>query len=96
MDGPNYEKVFRDMKVFHGGNQEDVKHIVRYLRFFQGTEEFSLYAKHYVPMLPAEFKKEFGCDECGTCDDCKVPEVKEVEPVADEKPKKKTRFTKKS
>lgn len=71
-DGPNYEKVFTDMKVFHGGNAEDVKHIVRYLHFFKGTDAFELYAKHYLPMLAPEVAAQF----------VEVKEEKIAEPVS--------------
>lgn len=58
-DGPNYEQVFTRMQVFHGKNPEDVKHIVRYLRFFRGQDGYELYAKHYIPMLSPEIAAEF-------------------------------------
>lgn len=58
-DGPNYEQVFTKMQVFHGKNPEDVRHIVRYLRFFRGQDGYEMYAKHYIPMLPPEIAKEF-------------------------------------
>lgn len=59
MDGPNYERVFQEMKVFHGGDPNDVKVIKQYLRFYQDTEQFDLYAKHYLPMLSEEDRAEF-------------------------------------
>lgn len=58
-DGPNYEAVFRGMKCLHGGNAEDVKIIVRFLRFFQGQEGYEVYLAHYLPMLPADVAAEF-------------------------------------
>lgn len=59
MDGPNFEEVFRRMQCLHGGNAEDVKIIVRYLRFFRDQEGYETYLKHYLPMLPEEIAKEF-------------------------------------
>jgi hypothetical protein len=59
MDGPNYEAVFQKMQALHGGNPEDVKIIVRYLRFYQGQDGFEMYAKHYLPMLSPEVAAEF-------------------------------------
>lgn len=58
-DGPNYEQVFTKMQVFHGGNAEDVKHIVRFLHFFRGSDAYELYAKHYLPMLAPEVAAQF-------------------------------------
>ena len=58
-DGPNYEALFQGMKCLHGGSAEDVKVIVRYLRFYQGQEQFDMYANHYLPMLPEEVAAEF-------------------------------------
>lgn len=42
-----------------GTNAEDVKHIVRWLRFFQGQEGYEMYADHYLPLLPADVAAEF-------------------------------------
>lgn len=58
-DGPNYEALFKGMKCLLGTNAEDVKHIVRWLRFFQGQEGYEMYADHYLPLLPADVAAEF-------------------------------------
>jgi len=59
MDGPNYEKLFTGMQCLKGSNPEDAKMIVRWLRFYQGTEGYELYLNHYLPQLPEELAKEF-------------------------------------
>jgi len=59
MDGPNFEKVFQGMSVFHGKDPNDVKVIKQYLRFYQDTESFTLYANHYLPMLSDKDRAEF-------------------------------------
>lgn len=58
-DGPNFEAVFRKMEALNGNNPESLQTIIRYLRFFKGTDEYGLYIKHYLPMLPADVAKEF-------------------------------------
>lgn len=58
-DGPNYEEVFRKMQCLRGDNPEGLKTIVRYLRFFKGTDEYELYIGHYLPMLPPDVAVEF-------------------------------------
>lgn len=58
-EGPNYEALFRKMQCLTGKNPEDCKTIVRYLRFFQGTDEYQAFFDHYVPQLPAAMAKEF-------------------------------------
>lgn len=58
-DGPNFEALFKGMQCLHGTNAEDVKIIVRWLRFFQGQEGYEKYANHYLPMLPKEAAAEF-------------------------------------
>lgn len=62
-DGPNYEALFQGMKCLHGGNAEDVKVIVRYLRFYEGQDGYERYAKHYLPMLPKEIAAQFSPQE---------------------------------
>lgn len=83
-DGPNYEKVFTDMKVFNGKNPEDVKHIVRFLHFFNGTDAFELYAKHYLPMLSPEIAAQFAKEEEKPSVEQKI--VEPVEEKTAEKP----------
>lgn len=59
MDGPDYEALFTKMQSLHGGNAEDVKIIVRYLRFYRDQGGFETYAAHYLPMLPPDVAAEF-------------------------------------
>lgn len=80
MDGPNYEALFQGMKCLHGGNAEDVKIIVRYLRFYEGQDGFERYAKHYLPMLPKEIAAQFAPQEVKGKVVVEVAESKE-EPV---------------
>ena len=99
-DGPNYEAVFRKMNVLHGGNPEDVKTIVRFLRFFQGTEEYEVYAKHYLPMLSPEVAAEFQPKEEPVVTETTVTEIEAqpsqpvTETVSISAPKKKGRSSK--
>ncbi len=58
-DGPDYETVFKRMQCLHGGNPEDVRIIVRYLRFFKGQGGYDGYLAHYLPMLSADVAAEF-------------------------------------
>ena len=99
-DGPNYEKVFTDMKVFNGKSPEDVKHIVRFLHFFNGTDAFELYAKHYLPMLSPEVAAQFAKVEEKPAVEEKVEEEIADTPitltVTTEVPKKKAGRPKKS
>lgn len=97
-DGPNYEQVFTKMQVFHGGNPEDVKHIVRYLRFFRGQDCYEMYAKHYIPMLPSEIAIEFIVPdpEQDATKEQKIAEKPITMTVQTEVPKKKAGRPKKS
>jgi len=92
-DGPNFEKVFQGMKVFHAGDPNDVKIIIRYLRFYKDTDSFELYAKHYLPMLTKEQAKEFKDHEEPVVAEPVVSEAVETvtETVATVLPKKKGR-----
>lgn len=85
-DGPNYEKVFRGMQCLHGGNPEDVKIIKRFLRFFEGEHEYEVFAKHYLPMLSEEDRKEFPCPCSKECCDKEEEVTEEVheEPAVEE------------
>lgn len=75
-DGPNYEQLFQGMKCLHGENADDVKVIVRYLRFYQGQEGYNRYLDHYLPMLPEDVAAEF------------KPKKEEKKPEAKKAPKK--------
>lgn len=90
-DGPNYEDVFRKMQVFHGGSAEDVKIIVRYLRFFRGQDGYDMYLKHYLPMLSPEVAAEFIEIPVETVkEEPKVEVTEEVKVTAEEeKPRRK-------
>lgn len=90
-DGPNYEQVFTRMQVFHGKNAEDVKHIVRYLRFFRGQDGYELYAKHYIPMLSPEVAAEFLAEDTPTVEQKEevIQRAVETNNVVTEAPKKK-------
>jgi len=66
MDGPNYEKLFTGMQCLKGSNPEDAKMIVRWLRFYQGTEGYELYLNHYLPQLPEDLAKEFKVEQVET------------------------------
>jgi hypothetical protein len=59
MDGPNFEKLFTEMRCLNGSNAGDASIIVRYLRFYKGTEGYERYVAHYLPQLPEELAKEF-------------------------------------
>jgi len=80
-DGPNFEKVFQGMSVFNGNDPNDVRVIKQYLRFYQDTDSFALYAKHYLPMLSVNDRAEF--EKVAPAEPVDVPVVEE--PVETEK-----------
>ena len=95
-DGPNFEAVFQGMKCLHGGNENDVKIIIQYLRFYKDTDQFELYANHYLPMLSEEAAAEFAPKKAKTAvvevtASPEEPKVTETTTVSISAPKKKGR-----
>lgn len=82
-DGPNYEQLFTGMRTLLGTNENDVKTIVRWLRFYKDQEGYEMYLNHYLPLLPKEAAAEF------------EPKVEVKEEEVSISPKKKGRPSKK-
>jgi len=49
MDGPDHEKLFRQMGILNA--ETNLKEIVKYLRFTKDEGTYQQYLKHYIPML---------------------------------------------
>ncbi len=57
MDGPDYFKLFAEMKCLNG--ETNAAEIVKHLRFTKDEGTYQTYLRHYLPMLSKDHFDQF-------------------------------------